>query len=177
MSYTIIQVDNEGEVNSITTEGKITTLLTTSEPETIVIESNRIGPQGIPGQRGEVGPPGETAGLLLVYQAGQILSGHRMVVLNADHKAIYADRTVVEHATKVLGMTTGAAILDDYVYVLTRGELVEPSWSWTLDTPVWLNTSGLLTQTVPTVGFSLIIGFPISSTKIFIDIREPIFLL
>ena len=135
----------------------------------VVIESAGI----IPGPRGADGLPG---GSTLSYPAGEILSGHRMVVLE-NGELFYADRTVEVHATKVLGMTVGATMTGGIAEVQTGGEIVEPSWSWILDVPVWLGIDGLMTQTPPTSGFSLIIGFPISSTKLLIRISEPIFLV
>lgn len=135
----------------------------------VVIESAGI----IPGPRGADGLPG---GSTLSYPAGEILSGHRMVVLN-DGELFYADRTITVHAKKILGMTVGATTLGELAGVQTGGEITEPSWSWTLDVPVWLGVNGLLTQVIPTVGFSLIVGFPISSTKLLIRISEPLFLI
>jgi hypothetical protein len=108
--------------------------------------------------------------------AGEALSGHRMVVLNSAGKAVYADNTTMTHVSKVLGMTVGSAVLDAAIDILRWGELEEPSWSWTLDLPIFLSTSGLLTQTPPTTGFSQIIGFPVSATKAYISLREPIIL-
>lgn len=128
------------------------------------------------GKYGRQGEPGVSgASHILTYPAGEILSGHRMVVLN-DGEAFYADSTILNHANRVVGMTTGAAMLGADVPIHTEGEITEPSWNWTLDVPVWLGLTGLLTQVVPTSGFSLIIGFPLSAVKLFISIREPIFL-
>lgn len=135
-----------------------------------VVFCGEQGPQGIQGVPGPVG------GSALQYPAGVALSGHRMVVLDAAEQAIYADKDTPAHAGKVLGMTTGAAALGDIATIQTGGEMTEPSWAWTLDTPVWLGSNGLLTQTAPASGFSLIIGFPITATKMFVDLREPIFL-
>lgn len=108
--------------------------------------------------------------------AGAILSGHRMVVLDAVGKAVYADNTAMTHVNKVLGMTVGSAVADAAIDILRWGELEEPSWTWTLDQPVFLSTNGLLTQTPPSTGFSQIIGFPVSATKLYISLREPIIL-
>lgn len=108
--------------------------------------------------------------------AGADLSGHRMVVLDAAGKAVYADNTTMTHVNKVLGMTVGSAVTDVAIDILRWGELEEPSWSWTLDTPIFLSTNGLLTQTPPSTGFSQIIGFPVSATKAYISLREPIIL-
>ena len=128
------------------------------------------GPQGIQGI------PGPTGGVSLIYPAGVALGGHRMVILDDAGLAVYADNTIAAHANKVLGMTTGAASLGASATIQTGGELTEPSWTWTLDVPIYLSANGLLTQTPPTTGFSLIVGFPITATKIFINLREPIFL-
>ena len=164
--------DDEASVVNIVTDIVSVEVLTTIDPAPVVIESIMIGPQGIPGPRGATGASTNS----VVYTAGQILSGHHMVVLDSNGKAIYADRTIPEHANKVIGMTTGAAMQDADADIQMIGELIEPSWSWILDTPIWLSVNGLLTQVVPTSGFSLIIGFPVSTTKLFIDIHEPIFL-
>jgi hypothetical protein len=135
-----------------------------------VIFGGEQGPSGPPG------PPGPTGGIALQYQAGEALGGHRMVVLDDTGKAVYADNMVFSHANKVLGMTTGAASMGDTATIQTGGEMTEPSWSWVLDTPIWLSSSGMLTQVAPIAGFSLIVAFPITATKIFINLREPIIL-
>lgn len=138
-----------------------------NELETISIIEQ--GPQGIPGIAGNT---------VLQYVAGINLSGHRMVIVDIGSEVvIYADSTIPSHATKVLGMTTGAAMLGNLATIRTSGELTEVSWNWDLSLPIWLGINGLLTQVIPSVGFSLIIGFPITATKIYIDIREPIFLI
>jgi hypothetical protein len=131
---------------------------------------------GEQGPSGPVGPPGPTGGIALQYQAGEALGGHRMVVLDDTGKAVYADNTVLSHANKVLGMTTGAASMGGIATIQTGGEMTEPSWSWVLDTPIWLSSSGMLTQVAPVTGFSLIVAFPITATKIFINLHEPIIL-
>lgn len=106
------------------------------------------------------------------------IGGHRLVVLNSDGNAIYADSHNLTHAHKVLGITTGAASAGDTVTVQITGVLSEPSWTWTLDEPIWLGTNGILTQTPPepTNGdvFSLIVGFPTAANAAMISIQQPI---
>jgi len=133
-----------------------------------------LGTETLAGPQGLQGVPGPA---IFTYSAGIDLSGHRMVVLDDSALVVYADNTVDAHANKVIGMTTGAAMVGAGVTIQAGGELTEPSWDWTLNIPVWLGVNGLLTQAVPVSGFSLIIGFPISQTSIFIDIHEPIFLI
>lgn len=122
---------------------------------------------------GEVGPPG-TNGTTVVKTASVSLSGHRAVVLNSSGEAIYADASTIAHRDKVLGITTGAASARADATIKTYGELTEPSWAWTLDDPVFLGLTGLLTQTPPTSGFVQRIGFPTAATKLFIDIDDAV---
>ena len=164
---TVIATETHGDPIVITTlelPGAIA--VTTTAPPDILTEITR-GPQGIPGPMGDA---------TLWYEAGQILSGHRVVMIE-DDKAYYADCTIPSHGKRVLGITTGASVIGAQSRIQVSGELSEPSWAWTLDIPVWLSTNGLLSQTPSTTGFSLIIGFPISSTKLLVRISEPLFLI
>lgn len=165
----------ESGSNVIVSEGESLTEITTTTDTVTTIESISVGPQGPPGAQGPPGTGGTSSDLSIVSAIA--LGGHRIVVPDSNGKAIYADNTISSHANKVLGMTTGAVVEGGTATVRVEGEITEISWTWTLDTPVWLSTNGLMTQTPPTTGFSLIIGFPISATKLFIDLREPIFLV
>lgn len=113
-------------------------------------------------------------GLISYRIAGVALGGQRIVVLDASGQAIYADNTTLTHANKVIGMTTGAVSLGGTAIIQTRGSITEPTWAWTLDQPIFLSTTGLLTQTQPITGFSIVVGFPISATSLFIAIGEPL---
>lgn len=111
------------------------------------------------------------------YIAGEILSGHRAVIIDADGLVYYADSTNSAHKYKVVGITQGAASLGAIAFIQTFGELIEPSWTWTVGTPIWISTGGLLTQTTPIAGFALEIAIPITATKIFIQQKMPITLV
>ena len=125
------------------------------------------------------GPPGTSGDLLpfrILKPAGAALSGHRIVRLNADGEAVYADHTVVADASAVLGMTIAAASQGDDVLVQTEGELVEPSWSWGPDLPIFLGAEGQLTQSPPATGFILCIAVPTGADRAVIRIGEPFLL-
>jgi hypothetical protein len=134
------------------------------------------GQQGIQGIPGDPGPPGDG---IYTYPASIALSGHRMVTLDSTGGAMYASNDNVTHANRVLGMTTGAADVSATAYIQNFGELVEPTWNWILDTPVYLSTDGHLTQTPPALPavFTLIVGFPVAATSMFINIQSPIIIL
>ena len=153
----------------IYTNSESNVIIESTDGPTTVIESIEVGPPGPPGS--------SSASSDLSIVAAVALGGHRIVVSDENGKAAYADHTVLAHANKVLGMTTGAIAQNGSVAIRTEGEITEGSWAWTLDVPVWLAANGLLSQESPLTGFSLIVGFPITATKLFIDIREPIFLI
>lgn len=146
------------------------TQILTEQVEEITILS--VAEQGPPGATGPIGPSGGSA---LTVTAGPALGGHRLVVMDGADTAQYADPTNLSHAGIVLGMTVGAVVAGQPLNVIRLGEITEPTWNWTLNQPVYLGLNGVPTQTLPpTAVFSLVVGFPITSTKLFVSIREPI---
>lgn len=131
-----------------------------------------IGKQGPPGPPGVAGLPG---GSILTYYAAIDLSGNKVIALNNVSKAVYADNTT--KYSNILGISINAALTDDIVNIQTGGELVEPSWNWTPELPIYLGSLGNLTQIPPVSGAAVVVGFAISSNKIFIAIGAPIELI
>ncbi len=130
--------------------------------------------QGLQGRPGLPGPPGGTA---ITVTATAPTGGHRLVLTDASGHLIYADSTVRSHALAVMGMTSGAADTGSPLNIVRSGYLEEPSWAWAPDQPVYLGLAGVPTQTLPPAAvFSLIVGFPVTATKLFVSIREPIIL-
>lgn len=120
---------------------------------------------------------GFTGNEVVSYEAATALLQYRAVVINSSGKAIYADNTINAHGTKVLGITLEAAAAPgDAVNIRNYGQVENALWSWVLDTPIYLDTDGQLTQTAPTSGFRLQVAFPISPIRIFIDINDPVYL-
>ena len=100
-----------------------------------------------------------------------------MVVLDGQGGATYASNADQTHANRVVGMTTHAAVAGAPVALAIYGEITEPSWNWDTANPVYLGVDGLLTQIVPEfpdAKFSVVVGFPISTTTLFINIGIPI---
>ena len=133
-------------------------------PEVHVVSEGQVGPKGAKGDS-------VTA---VTKVAATVLNGNRVVTLDASGEAIFADSSTLAHRDKVLGITTGAAVLGGDATIQTYGELTEPSWAWTAGEPVYLGLTGLLTQTPPTTGFLQRMGFAVVATKLFIDIDSPI---
>ena len=144
------------------------------EDRTTVVSA---GTQGPTGGQGPVGPAGPISNGQFAYTAGVPLSGHRVVTVDDNGQAIYANAATLSHMNKILGMTTGAASAASSVNVQLIGEFTEGSWNWSLNQPIYLGLNGALTQAVPETPssvFSIVVAFPISATKILLNLREPI---
>jgi hypothetical protein len=93
---------------------------------------------------------------------------------------LYGSNTIATHANLVLGITVNAASAGGTLEIVRAGEISEPTWNWTLGAPIFLGTDGLMTQTAPVnpaALFSLVVAFPVTPTKIYVSIREPIYLI
>ena len=143
-----------------------TAVVVAEEPRHVIVT------RGIPGPRGPIGPSGGSA---LSVTAGQDIGGHRLVLLNAQGDAIYADARQLSHAEVVVGLTVFAAVQGQSIDIVRAGIVEEPSWSWVADQPVYLGLDGVPTQTLPPGAlFGLVVGFPIAPTRLFMSIKPPI---
>lgn len=148
------------------------------QPVRDIVEVKARGPQGPKGDKGDAGD----SNTIVTMTAGSALGGHRIVAQSPtnNNTVVYADPANSAHANLVFGMTLNAVNSGGSVDVAVCGEFTEPTWNWTLGLPIFLSQNGTLTQTVPTssvADFSLVVGFPITPTKMFVNIREPIFLI
>ena len=142
-----------------------TAVVVAEEPRHVIVT------RGIPGPPGPIGPSGGSA---LSVTAGQDIGGHRLVLLNAQGDAIYADARQLSHAEVVVGLTVFAAVQGQSIDIVRAGIVEEPSWSWVADQPVYLGLDGVPTQTLPPGAlFGLVVGFPIAPTKLFMSIKPP----
>jgi len=114
--------------------------------------------------------------LFLYRTANGAIGGQRMVVGNADGTVSYADATNVSHLGKVLGMSDAAYLDGETVKVIREGLVEFVGWSFNPAQPIYLSTNGVLTQSASATGFSQIVGFAESPTKLFVNLREPILL-
>lgn len=165
------------------TSGEIT-LLEVDNEEFILVEESTIEiletvEQGPVGPKGDKGDPGVAGTVAFVYPAAYAISGHKIVLINNTGKAEYGSSDTIEHANRLVGMTTNAALQNESLNILSVGEVTEPSWNWQLDKPVYLGLNGNLTQVepvYPTNRFSVVVGFPITATTLFLNIGYPIIL-
>ena len=76
---------------------------------------------------------------------------------------------------RVFGISLTAAAAGNELDVQTHGVVTNPLWTWSTGR-VWLAVSGLMTQTVPTVGISQVVGVAVSATELSIAFERPIIL-
>jgi hypothetical protein len=112
------------------------------------------------------------------YASDLTLSGNKFVVLDSAGKLVYADRTIMAHAGKVLGMTVGATVPPAQVSLLSKGEIANTgTWNFTIGGPVYLSINGGVTQSAPTInGFVQVVGYASKADTLFINIQPPVLL-
>jgi len=142
-----------------------TTLLTPPVPRLTTLTVGQ-GPAGAQGASGD----------LLERIVSTAIGGHRVVV-SIGGEIFYADATNDAHRGHVLGLTLNAASAGGTVQIRSSGEVLEPSWTWTVDDPVYLGTNGVMTQTPPTAPSWLqIVGFATATNRLFLDFLPPFIL-
>lgn len=76
--------------------------------------------------------------------------------------------------SKVIGVSLSAAISGNSVNLIEYGQLDDVLFSFNLNTPLYLSSGGVITDTIPIIGFSVQIGHSLGAGSIFINIQEPI---
>lgn len=125
-------------------------------------------------EQGPAGRPGPSGSPFLTLVADGPLSGHRVVRSIMVGKAGYADSGTSSHANCVLGITTGSAADGADVFIQVSGLMDEPTWYWAADLPVFCGANGMLTQTAPTAGFSLVVGVATSPISLAVGVKQAI---
>lgn len=132
-------------------------------------------PSGIPDAPMTEGPYGRQGGAWvdvarpIALVAATSLSGHRAIAVDADGLAIYADSSD-ETALAVAGISTQAAAAGDQIILTNQGPLDWPPGALIVGDPVFLGSSGVLTQAVPTTGWVRQIAQAVDIDRIVISI-------
>lgn len=114
--------------------------------------------------------------LTALANSGSSISGDRVIKANGDGSVSYADCSVSGDGSKAIGITTTAASAGASLNYQAQGTVSYSGWSW-VPGPVYLSTSGQLTQTAPTSGFVLVVGVAITATKLQVGVGIPIVLV
>jgi hypothetical protein len=162
MSEPWVVVTQPGAEIAVVTEPQVTTVVveTTQAPEVIV-----TGMQGPPGPQGPVGPAGDAPTLI----AAATLSGHRVLAVNGDGEAIYAQHTDAT-ALAVQGLSTQSGTIGDELVILKSGAVAWPAGGLTPGLPLFLAMDGQLSHTPPSSGWIRQIAVAIDADTISLDI-------
>jgi hypothetical protein len=132
------------------------------------------GPQGPPGPAGPSGTPGTS--LVVTKTAGETISAGKAVYLDTATVVKLADHSVVARQ-KCIGIAKTAATSGNPIEIIVDGAFEDAIFSgFTINEPIWVGTSGTLTQTPPTSGVLLEAGYYLGENKIEIEIKRPIIL-
>lgn len=144
----------------ITGAGTSATRSITSDTLTI---TNADGVSGNP----KIELPGASA-----LPAGETIHGRRVVFVE-DGEVFHPDLGVNSHAGQCLGIAANAANIGDPVTVRSEGSMTDGGWSWSPGL-IYCGAGGILTQTPPAAGWSLIVAVAVDATTIEIHLQIPI---
>lgn len=103
------------------------------------------------------------------------LSAHRVMRVIGDTDCAYADPANLADAEFVEGVSANAvSAAGQTVTIVTGGEMVEPSWTWTPG-PVFCGTGGALTQSIPAATWVRQIGVATAADRIIVRLHPPIY--
>ena len=158
-------------IKPITNPGYIRNTEIDSEVKVTKIVSSKAiarGAQGVPGVSEESS--------IFDAVAGETIQQYDPVyVENGLVYKAFANDTV--HARDFAGLAINDGILGEAIQVICDGEIENLGWSWLPRSKVYLSETATLTQTpVPQINsnFHLVVGEPISATRMIVRISDPI---
>lgn len=105
------------------------------------------------------------------YTAAANLAGFTAAAI-VHGQAVTADKDTAAHAGRLRGIVAESISTGGTASILVYGPMIHGGWSWTPNLPIYLGSSGSLTQTPPLVGILQQIATADSATQIFVDIQE-----
>lgn len=137
------------------------------------------GPRGLQGPTGPAGIPG-TAGdttyapkLKITKQASTNISALKGVYLDTDTTCALADKSSILTST-VIGITITSALALSDIDIVLFGEISDGSFTYAENEPLYLGTSGNITNIPPSSGILAPIGFGLGTGSIFVKIDKTI---
>lgn len=151
-------------------------ILVTPEQSHVVVDREEVTEVVIaPGEQGPPGPPGPPGGggdQYVTRTAGQTISANRVLYDRAG--LVYPlGQADAENIYAILGLAVSAGQAGAQISVQRTGTVTDSGWSWAYGR-VYLGANGQLTQTPPSSGFSVLIGFAATATSINLSINDPI---
>ncbi|MBD1554757.1 hypothetical protein [Pseudomonas typographi] len=113
---------------------------------------------------------------MVTRTAGQAFSALR-VGYESQGKVYLLDPTdpASDAVHALIGLSTVAAAQDAEVTLQTMGTIDDSGWSWS-EGLVFLGPNGTLTQTAPSTGWEVVVGWAPSATRLNLNFSEPVLL-
>lgn len=111
----------------------------------------------------------------VTYTAGETVYGGRIVELNSMGEVKHASSTGTGFG--IIGLATQAGNAGNRIEVVTFGSFTDSSFNFIPDEPIFLRENGIISQTPPSTGVTLVVGSAITSTSIFIRVEQPIYMI
>lgn len=151
-------------------------ILVTPEQCQVVVDQEEIIEVLIaPGEQGPPGPPGPAGSggdQYVTRTAGLTISANRVLYDRAG--LVYPlGQADAENIFAILGLSVSAGQVGAQISVQRSGTVTDSGWTWAYGR-VYLGADGQLTQTPPSSGFSVLIGFAATATSINLSINDPI---
>lgn len=127
--------------------------------------------QGPPGPAGIPGPAG---GQVLQRKAGMDTSALLVVYEDLFGSVWPADPDAESDVLALLGLTVSAAVAGQPINVQRMGHIDDEALQLQPGKRVFLGRQGRLTQEPPQAGYDVLIGAALSSTRLLLNIQDPI---
>ncbi len=85
----------------------------------------------------------------IIKTAVSAISAHRIIVLDADDRPVYADSGLLSHINRVVGVSINSAAMGESLEIQYGGEIKDPSFNFTPG-PIYVGTDGFITTVLPT---------------------------
>lgn len=115
----------------------------------------------------------EVSKLVISKVADEAISALQLVTLTSNTNCKLADNGTYDDAL-VLGVALNGGGIGTTIEILSFGVLEDPFFTYALNDVLFLNSSGTITNTPPTTGFSTTIGQSLGTGAIFITVERPI---
>lgn len=136
--------------------------------ELVLLSEAQQGPPGPPGI------PGPAGGQVLQRKAGMDTSALLVVYEDLFGSVWPADADAESDVLALLGVTVSAAMAGQPINVQRMGHIDDESWQLQPGKRVFLGGQGRLTQDPPQAGYDMLIGMAITSTRLLLNIQDPI---
>lgn len=121
-------------------------------------------------------PVGESV-LGISSPVGVDLAANVIVYVGDDGRLYPAFADNLAHMFRISGILTVAALTNQTSILRTDGIIVNPTWNFTVNQPVFLGLNGSIVQIIePTAKFLISVGTVMTPNSIAVDIGQPLLL-